>query len=150
VSTIDELADAIGVDGDGLRVEIDRFNSHVERGSDLDFGRGTVWFEGYLTGGPPGAAALAPIGSPPYYAMPVYEGANGTAGGVRVDDRGRVLAMHGGIIGGLYAAGNTAASIFGPVYPAGGAILGQALLFGYLAGRDIAQRDAVCTKRAAG
>jgi 3-oxosteroid 1-dehydrogenase len=55
--------------------------------------------------------------------------------------------MRGGVIDGLYAAGNTATSIFGPVYPAGGAILGQALLFGYLAGRDIARRSAHLSSR---
>ncbi len=134
---IPELADAIGVDRESLADEVERFNEHVAAGADPNFGRGTVWFEGYLSGGPRGAGALAPIDEPPFFGLAVYDGATGTAGGVRIDRKARVLAMGGGVIPGLYAAGNTAASIFGPSYPAGGAILGQAILFGYLAGRDL-------------
>src|SRR6266508_2520811 len=52
-------------------------------------------------------------------------------GEVDVDDRG-------GVIPGLYAAGNAAASVFGPAYPGGGATIGPAITFGYLAGRHAA------------
>ena len=41
---------------------------------------------------------------------------------------------------GLYAAGNTAAAAFGWAYPSGGGTLGNAVVFGFLAGRDAASR----------
>jgi 3-oxosteroid 1-dehydrogenase len=73
--------------------------------------------------------------------MPLYDGILGTAGGLLVDSDARVRAMAGGVIPGLYAAGNTAASIFGPGYPGGGSTLGPAMTFGYLAGRDLGTRS---------
>jgi 3-oxosteroid 1-dehydrogenase len=44
------------------------------------------------------------------------------------------------VIEGLYAAGNAAANVFGPMYPGGGATIGPAIAFGYLAGRHAAER----------
>ena len=41
-------------------------------------------------------------------------------------------------IPGLWAAGNDAASVFGGAYPGGGATLGPAMTFGFLAAEAIA------------
>jgi succinate dehydrogenase/fumarate reductase flavoprotein subunit len=68
----------------------------------------------------------------------IHNGVLGTNGGPRVDADARVLAARGDVIDGLYAAGNVAACVFGPGYPAGGATLGPAITFGYLAGRHLA------------
>jgi succinate dehydrogenase/fumarate reductase flavoprotein subunit len=51
-----------------------------------------------------------------------------------------VLDVDGDVIPGLYAAGNAMASPLGMTYGGAGGTLGPAMLFGYLAGRDIAQR----------
>jgi 3-oxosteroid 1-dehydrogenase len=136
-ATIEGLARAIQVDPAVLAEEVSRFNGFVTDGHDPDFGRGTVWWEGWTTGGPTPEKSMAPIDDPPFYAMPLYDGILGTAGGVLVDDHARVRAMRGGVIDGLYAAGNVAASLFGPSYPGGGATLGPAMTFAYLAGRQL-------------
>jgi 3-oxosteroid 1-dehydrogenase len=138
--SIAELAEQISVDPDVLQAEVARFNGFVDQGHDADFGRGSVWWEGWTTGGPTAEKSMARLDDPPFYAMPLYDGILGTAGGVLVDDDGRVRAMRGGVIDGLYAAGNIAASLFGPSYPGGGATLGPAMTFGYLAGRHAAAR----------
>jgi len=135
--TMTALAEMIGVDPVGLGEEVRRFNGHVAKGSDPDFGRGTLWFEGFTAGGPSPERALAPIARPPYFAVAIYDGALGTAGGLRIDGHAQVLSSAGAPVPGLYAAGNTAASVFGPGYPSGGATLGPALTFGYLAGRHL-------------
>ncbi len=51
-----------------------------------------------------------------------------------LDERGRVIA-------GLYAAGNTTASIMGRSYPGAGGTIGPALCFGFL-GAEAAFEDA--------
>lgn len=83
---------------------------------------------------------VAPIERPPFYAVPIHPGSTGTNGGPRVDSEGRVLRSGGGVIDGLYAAGNTAASAFGWAYPSGGGTIANAVVMGFLAGRAAGRR----------
>jgi 3-oxosteroid 1-dehydrogenase len=148
-ATIEELAVAIGVDPAVLADEVARFNGFVADRHDPDFGRGSVWWEGWTTGGPNPDKSMAPVDDPPFYAMALHDGILGTAGGVLVDGHARVRAMRGGVIDGLYAAGNIAASVFGPSYPGGGATLGPAMTFAYLAGLHLGEREARAADAAA-
>ena len=72
--------------------------------------------------------------------MQVLPGCLSTKGGPRTDRDGRVLSIDGGVIDGLYAAGNCAASAFGMAYPGAGGTLGPALVFGLRTG-DAAAAD---------
>jgi 3-oxosteroid 1-dehydrogenase len=51
-----------------------------------------------------------------------------------------VLRADGSVIDGLYAAGNTTASVMGRTYPGPGATIGPAMTFGYIGGRHAAAR----------
>ena len=62
----------------------------------------------------------------------------GTFAGIDTDANAQVIDGDGLPIGGLYAVGNDAASVFGGTYPAAGATLGPAMTFGYIAGRHLA------------
>ena len=62
----------------------------------------------------------------------------GTKGGLRTDERARVLRADGSPIPGLYAAGNASASVMGHSYAGAGATIGPAMTFGYIAALDLA------------
>jgi succinate dehydrogenase/fumarate reductase flavoprotein subunit len=142
-ATIEELAAAIDVDGAALVATVERWNEQVAVGNDTDFHRGTVRFETHMSGSfPTPRTTLAPVARGPFYAVQLFNGALGTSGGPRIDEHGRVLRLRGGVVDGLYAAGNAAACVFGPAYPGGGATIGPAMTFGYLAGRHVAERPA--------
>lgn len=137
--TIEELAEACGIDPAGLRETVARFNENARRGVDPDFGRGGTAFNRY--GGDPTQEpnpALGPLEKGPFYAVRVVPGSFGTFAGLDADGRGRVLSDNGEPIPGLYVAGNDHSSVMGGHYPAGGINLGPALTFGYIAGRDLA------------
>lgn len=136
--SIEELAAQIGVPSETLVDEVARFNRNAAEGHDPDFGRGTLWFEAFTAGGPRPETALATIEAAPFYAVRLYNGVLGTCGGPRITADGQVLSARGGVVSGLYAAGNVSASVFGPGYPGGGATLGPAITFGYQAGRHVA------------
>ncbi len=53
---------------------------------------------------------------------------------------GRVLSIDGGVIPGLFAAGNAMAAPTGMVYGGAGGTIGPAMTFGYIAGRAAASR----------
>ena len=72
----------------------------------------------------------------------MFSGALGTKGGPLTDTHSRVLDVDGDVIPGLYAAGNAMASPLGMTYGGAGGTLGPAMVFGFLAGKDIAQRVA--------
>jgi 3-oxosteroid 1-dehydrogenase len=139
-SNLRDLAARIGIDPDGLESTVGHWNDQVASGEDGDFHRGTVWFEAFSTGGPSPEQALVKVATPPFYAVPLHNGTLGTSGGPRIDANARVRSYRGGVIPGLYAAGNASACVFGPAYPGGGATIGPALTFGYLAGKHVAAR----------
>jgi succinate dehydrogenase/fumarate reductase flavoprotein subunit len=136
---LEDLAEQIGVPAHSLRETIERYNSHAERGVDVDFGRGSSAWDTYSTGFASVRDQLRPLITPPYYAIEVQVGCLGTKGGLKIDVDGRVQRADGsGPIPGLYAAGNAAANPFGLAYPSGGATVGPAVVFGWLAGETAA------------
>lgn len=137
--TIEELAEKIGAPADTLRHTVERFNDQAKRGVDEDFQRGEDPYDTFFC--PPNPelpnVALRPITTGPYYAARIILSDLGTKGGVRTDADARVLRTDGTAIEGLYAAGNTSASLSGPFYPGPGVPLGTAMTFAYRAVQDM-------------
>jgi 3-oxosteroid 1-dehydrogenase len=137
--TLAGLADQVGVDADGLSKTVTRFNEFAEAGLDEDFRRGDSAYDRYYSD--PRCRPnpnLAPLARPPFYAAKIVPGDLGTKGGLRTDERARVLRADGTAIAGLYAAGNASASVMGHSYAGAGATIGPAMTFGYLAALDLA------------
>jgi 3-oxosteroid 1-dehydrogenase len=78
------------------------------------------------------------LGEGPYYAIEVKSGALGTKGGPQTESDARVLDVDGGVIPGLYAAGNVMASPMGMTYGGAGGTLGPGMVFGFRAGKHAA------------
>ena len=83
-------------------------------------------------------ACVGPIENGPFYAVKIYPGDLGTFAGLKTDALARVLRTDGSPIDGLYAVGADMAHIMGGEYMSGGANLGPALTFGYIAGEHLA------------
>lgn len=135
--TVEALAADMGVDPAALTATVSRFNQFAAEGSDPDFDRGLATYD-KMYGDPRVAPnpCLRPLSKGPFYAMPIYPGDIGTNGGLRTDDKARVVQADGAPIFGLYAIGNNAASAMGESYPGAGVTIGPALTFGYIAARD--------------
>ena len=138
--TIEGLAEKIGVPADALAATVERFNGFCESGVDEDFGRGGDEYDTFFAGGTGPNKALTPCTEAPFYAARFVLSDLGTKGGLVTDHVGRVLRQDGSAIPGLYAASNSAASVFGGVYPGPGAPLGSAMVFASLAVRDLTLR----------
>ncbi|WP_226631936.1 FAD-dependent oxidoreductase [Novosphingobium profundi] len=136
-----DLARQIHVPVDALEKSVARMNAHAASGTDPEFGRGGNAYD-RMFGDPTVAPnpCLGAIAKAPFYAVPINNGDLGTKGGLRCDERARVLDGAGVPIGNLYAAGNCAGSPFGDCYPGAGATIGPALTFGFVAANDIAER----------
>lgn len=135
-ATVQELAAAIGVPAATLQATLARFNADALTGKDGEFDRGGPAYDRMY--GDPAVMpnpTLAPIEKAPFYALPIYGGDIGTNGGIVTDENARALNADGRAIPGLYAVGNTAASVMGESYPGAGVTLGPAMTFGYVAGR---------------
>ncbi|MCP3735898.1 FAD-dependent oxidoreductase [Sphingomonas sp. RP10(2022)] len=135
-SSVEGLAAAIGVPADTLKATLARFNADAITGVDTEFDRGGPAYDRMY--GDPSVKpnpTLAPIVAAPFYALPIYGGDIGTNGGIVTDENARALDTDGHVIAGLYAIGNTAASVMGESYPGAGVTLGPAMTFGYVAAR---------------
>lgn len=138
--TLEELAEQIGVPADTLVATTDRFNNFARTGIDEDFHRGEDPYDEFFAApGDRPNRCLVPVDQPPYYAALVVLSDLGTKGGLRTDTKGGVLSTDGAHLPGLYATGNTAASLARDVYPGPGVPIGTAMVFGYLAALDMAQ-----------
>jgi 3-oxosteroid 1-dehydrogenase len=136
--TLEELAQRIGVPASGLTACVERFNGFAATGVDEDFARGEDPYDRFFATGDGRNPCLVPVDRPPFYAARMVLSDLGTKGGLRTDPRGRVLRQDASAIPGLYAAGNTSASMTGPVYPGPGIPIGTAMVFSSLAVRDMA------------
>jgi 3-oxosteroid 1-dehydrogenase len=138
------LARLIGVNEANLENTIARFNQFAANGQDLDFQRGVSAYDNYY--GDPTMKPnpnLAPLRQPPFYAVKMWPGDLGTKGGLVTDEWGCVLRTDGAPIAGLYAVGNSMASVMGNSYPGAGATIGPAMTFGYLAAQHAARQTSI-------
>lgn len=138
--SLTELADLIQVPRDALEKTVAEFNANARSGTDPRFGRGTSEINRHYgdSSNLPNPS-LGPLDHPPFYAVKIKPSDIGGFVGLQTDDFARVLDEHSNIIEGLYAAGNDAASLFGGAYPAGGATIGPAIVFGAIAGIELSK-----------
>jgi len=127
-NTIEELARDIGLPPQTLKETVDKYNSYVNSGKDLDFGRTTLSAD---------YGSIVKIDRPPFYSFETVCHFLSTYAGVAVDEDMHVLTKEGKILG-LYAAGEVVGGFHGESYQSGTA-LGKALIFGRIAGRNVAK-----------
>ena len=119
-STLEELAEATGMNADDLKATVERYNSMIEKGSDTDYGKASE-------------SLAYKVESGDFYAFDVRGVFLGTIGGVKVDDNMQVMTTDFELIPGLYAAGTTAGGYYtGVGYPP---YEGLACGFAYTSGR---------------
>jgi fumarate reductase flavoprotein subunit len=88
---------------------------------------------------------IAPVTSPPFYAVPLAVGLTYTMGGIAIDAQTRVIGTDGAPIAGLYAAGSCTGGVEGG--PVGGYIGGylKAVGLGLIAGETTAEALKIST-----
>lgn len=121
--TLAALAEKLGMPASSLENTVKRWNRLCETGQDSDLGRNPL--------------ELAPLDSPPFYAIKLYPGGSNTEGGPRRNSRAQVLNPFGEPVPGLYVAGECG-SVYGMLYPAGGGNLAECLAFGRIAAENAA------------
>lgn len=121
--TIEELAEAIGVNPRGLARTLEAWNEDTAAGNPDPFGR----IEG-----------LAPLEAP-YYAYHNMPFNLGALGGLKINRDCQVLTVTGEVIPGLYAAGLNAGGWVGPYYPGSGTAVMGTCYFGRVAGAAAAK-----------
>lgn len=134
--SLDALAQAIGVDAQGLTKTAERVTEFAKTGVDEDFGKGGNAYDrhyGDQTVKP--NPCLGPLAKAPFYAFAIKPGDIGTKGGVDVDVNAQALDTKGKSVPGLYAIGNTSSSVMGHTYPGAGSTIGPAMTFGYVAAK---------------
>ncbi|PJE21820.1 MAG: 3-ketosteroid-delta-1-dehydrogenase [Mycobacterium sp.] len=139
--TLTDLARQIDLPPEELVRTVHRFNMFAAKGLDPDFGRGQSAYNDCL--GDPGYrpnAAVGPLDRAPYYATRVLPADVGTCGGVITNEHAQVLDQQDRVIEGLYATGNTTATVMGRTYPGAGASIASSMVFGYVAARHAAGR----------
>jgi 3-oxosteroid 1-dehydrogenase len=138
--TLAALAAQIGVDAAGLEETARRMNEYAETGVDTEFGKGNPFDRYYGDPSVKPNPCLGPVRTAPFYAMRLDAGDTGTKGGLVTDVDARVLKESGEPIHGLYAIGNTSASVMGTTYPGPGSTLGPAITFGFRAANHMAEK----------
>jgi 3-oxosteroid 1-dehydrogenase len=134
-STFEALAGKIGVPAGALEETVGRFNAAARAGRDQDFERGASAYDRYYGDPTLPNPCLNELVKPPFHAARLVPGDLGTKGGLVTDEHARVLREDGSVIDGLYAVGNTSASVMGNEYAGAGATIGPSLTFGWVAAR---------------
>ncbi len=140
--TLDELAEAWDIDPEGLKAEVETFNTYCDTGKDPQFDRGGWPWDDWCAALRPNASAepvelanasLGPIATPPFYACQIVPGCCGTCGGPKINVDAQMLDINGNPIPGLYGAGNLVANVFGSGYPGSGGTEGPGCYYTFRA-----------------
>jgi len=129
--TVEEIAKNAGIDPEGLKETIDRYNSDIESfGYDTQFDRKTLV-------GVKGTPVT--IDTPPFYAIKGVSTTTSLKGGLKVNTRCQVVNQYDAVIPSLYAAGEVTGGLWGS---AGAYLMGSmvstSMTFGLIAGRNAA------------
>lgn len=138
-NTIEELAEALDIDVEGLKAEIEEYNAACRADAfGTDYNPSIL--DGVSTKGlkVPKSNWALPIDTPPYHGYVVTCGITFTFGGIKIDTEARVLDLTDKPIPGLYAAGELVGGLFYQNYPGGTGLLNGSV-FGRLAGKNAGQ-----------
>ncbi len=107
-STIEELAHSTGIDAQGLKETMDKYNSDIDSaGYDTTFGRRFQLGQ---------QRPLVKIDKPPFYAVKCKTSITSLKGGLRINGRSQVVNQYGEVIPGLYAAGEVTGGLSTKTY----------------------------------
>ena len=137
--SIAELAQKIGLDPQTLEKTVSDFNGYADAGVDPDFDRGGNYYSAYM-GDPTHKPnpALGALRTPPFYALEIRPSDLSSLAGLDTNEHAQVLGPDGAPIKGLYAAGLDNNTMMRGRYPGGGASIGPAMAFGFIAARHMA------------
>ena len=123
--SLEDLCAGCGFDPQVFAETIEIYNASCAAGEDREFLKAPKY--------------LASIDTPPFYAAEMGVSITSTRCGLKIDDHITVIDKKGSPIPGLYAAGNTAGSFYGHVYPSNipGSGIGHGQAFGWLAVKDM-------------
>lgn len=124
--TLEELADAIGVNKENFLAQVERYNEMCEAGEDTEFAKESHF--------------LYPIKEAPFYATKTGPCLLAVVGGLKVNTDLAVIDENGEAIPGLYAIGNTSGDLYAVDYPINmpGNSNGRCLTWGWLVGKTVA------------
>ncbi len=106
-----------------LKETFTKFNQYCAAGKDPEFGREPK--------------SLVPLAKPPFYCLKIYPGGPNTQGGVKKNAKAQVLDPFDNPIPRLYAVGELG-SVYGFLYPMGGGNVTEFIIFGQVAGKNVA------------
>jgi tricarballylate dehydrogenase len=134
-NTIEELAEKLEIDVEGLKKTIAEFNAACQPGE-----YNPSILDGVSTKGitPPKSNWALPIDTAPYTGFVVTCGITFTFGGLRINNGGNVLDLVDKPIPGLFAAGELVGGLFYQNYPGGTGLMNGAV-FGRLSGKSAGQ-----------
>lgn len=125
-----ELAAKLKINPDQLEQTVNKYNACIDKNSDPDFNRTTL----SGTEGKP-----VKIATPPFLGIQIFAKSYWTKGGLKTDDRCRVLNWDSKVIPGLYAAGEIMFGNMSSRVLTMGTGVGGAVTFGLNAGENAAK-----------
>ena len=122
-ATLEDLAKQAGIDPEGLKATVARYNELVASGEDVDFHKDEIELK---------------IEKAPFYCVPLSPTLHHTMGGLKINTEAQVLRDDGTVIPGLYAAGEVTGGLHG-TNRVGGNALTDCVVFGRIAGKNAAE-----------
>lgn len=120
--TIEEAANFFGIDSKELENTVKKYNEYAKNGKDLEFNK---------------RGKLTPFEMQgPFYIMKAVPAVHHTMGGIKIDEKARVIDTNGNVIKGLYGAGEVTGDIHG-TNRLGSDAIADITVFGRIAGKNV-------------